>query len=98
MTESHLRERERHRALALADAMMNLRHRLDELESLHRAMVESGVEPRHVILAENREYLEKWFYYHERRALWRLRFPGPSGRKAQISEAKRRALVAFEAS
>lgn len=73
MTESHLRERERHRALTLADAMMNLRCRLDELESLQRAMVRSGVEPRHVIPAENREYLEQWFFHHERRVLWRLK-------------------------
>ena len=93
MSPNHLAERETHRARALADCLADVRAKLTDLESVQRAMLASGVEPRHVINREASDYLENWFFWHEKRALWRLRYPGPSGRRHQISEAKRRARL-----
>ena len=97
MKETNLRERERHRALALADAMMNLRQKLDELEVHQRCMVHHGVEPAHVMTLEARQSLETWMVYHERRALYRLRFGVPvSPWTEKVREANRRAKVVWD--
>lgn len=91
MSPTVWQERETNRARSLADALADVRVRLAELESVQRAMVAQGIEPRHVIRADSMEYLEYWFYIHHTGALWRLRHPGPSHHHAAVVTAKRRA-------
>ena len=97
MNVNHWQEKESHRARSLADCLAEMRVRLAELESVQRAMVATGIEPRHVIRADSMEYLEYWFYIHHTGALWRLRHPGPSHHHAAVVTAKRRAWRLYDA-